>query len=115
MCDLYALNFLGPLFSTTKREIRKGVQFIIGEHADVFKSIANIYKAAMKAHDIDHWIMFDHVKRVKHWTTMAYHVYESVHCRVMTIVVCNMQSEDATAQSVLWKNLNDVMAKYGIP
>jgi hypothetical protein len=26
-----------------------------------------------------------------------------------------MQSKDATAQSVLWRNLNDVMAKHGVP
>jgi hypothetical protein len=63
----------------------------------------------------DAWIMFDHVKRVKKWTTMACHVYDSTYCRVMTIVVCNMQSEDAAAQSVLWKNLNVVIAKHGVP
>jgi hypothetical protein len=33
----------------------------------------------------------------------------------MTIVVCNMQSKDATSQSVLLKNLNDVMAKHDVP
>jgi hypothetical protein len=61
------------------------------------------------------WIIFDHVKCVKHWTTMACHVYDSAYCRVMTIAVCDMQSEDAAAQMVLWKNLNDVMARHGIP
>jgi hypothetical protein len=50
----------------------------------------------------DVWIMFDHVKRIKHWTTMAYHIYDSTYCRVMTIAVCDMQLEDAVAQSVLW-------------
>jgi hypothetical protein len=60
----------------------------------------------------DAWIMFDHIK---HWTTMVCHVYDSACCQVMTIAVCNMQSEDAIVQSVLWKNLNDVMVKYGIP
>ena len=43
------------------------------------------------------WMMFDHVKRVKEWTTMACHVYNSVYCKVMTIAVCDMQSEDCTA------------------
>jgi hypothetical protein len=33
----------------------------------------------------------------------------------MTIAVCNMQSEDAAAQMVLWKNLNDVMARHSVP
>jgi hypothetical protein len=46
------------------------------------------------------WIMFDHVKHVKKWTTMTYHVYNSTYCRVMTIAVCDMQSEDAAVQSV---------------
>jgi hypothetical protein len=63
----------------------------------------------------DVWMMLDHVKRVKKWTTMACHVYDSTYCRVMTIAVCNMQLEDAAAQSVLWKNLNAVLARHGIP
>jgi hypothetical protein len=33
----------------------------------------------------------------------------------MTIAVCDMQSEDAAAQMVLWKNLNDVMARHSVP
>jgi hypothetical protein len=61
------------------------------------------------------WIMFDYVKRVKNWTTMACHVHDSAYCRVMTIAVCNMQSEDFAAQMVLWKNLNDVMARHADP
>jgi hypothetical protein len=32
----------------------------------------------------------------------------------MTIVVCDMQSEDDAAQSVLWKNLNAILARNGI-
>ena len=60
------------------------------------------------------WIMFDHVKRVRSWTTMACHVYDSTYCRVMTIAVCDMQSEDVAAQSVVWKNLNAVMAPPGV-
>jgi hypothetical protein len=69
----------------------------------------------LEGHLKDVWIMFNHVKHIKHWTTMACHVYDSAYCRVMTIAVCVMQSEDAVAQSVFWKNLNDVMAKHGIP
>jgi hypothetical protein len=38
----------------------------------------------------DTWIMFDHVKCVKHWMTMACHVYDSTYCRVMTIAVYDM-------------------------
>ena len=45
-----------------------------------------------------YWMMFDHVKRVKDWTTMACHVYDSLYSKVMTIAMCDMQSEDCTAQ-----------------
>jgi hypothetical protein len=45
----------------------------------------------------DAWMMFDHVKRVKKWTTMACHVYDSTYCHVMTITVCDMQLEDVVA------------------
>ena len=66
--------------------------------------------------DLEHaWIMFDHVKHVKNWTTMACHVYDSAYCRVMIIVVCDIQSEDVAAQMVLWKNLNDVIVRHGVP
>ncbi len=36
------------------------------------------------------WIMFDHVKRVVGWTTMACHVYDPMFCKVSTIAVCDM-------------------------
>ena len=62
----------------------------------------------------DSWVMFDHVKRVKGWTTMASHVYDSTYCRVMTIAVCDMQSEDVAAQRVFWNNLNDVAGRHGM-
>jgi hypothetical protein len=44
------------------------------------------------------WLMFDHIKRVQEWTTMACHVYNATYCKVMTIVVCDMQSEDTKVQ-----------------
>ena len=60
------------------------------------------------------WMMFDHVKRVKDWTTMACHVYNSLYCKVMTIAVCDMQSENYTAQVLFWKNLNSVVQRHGV-
>ena len=50
LCDLFALNFAGPSYDTIRRECRKGVQFISGEHAEIFESIANIYSDAKVAH-----------------------------------------------------------------
>ena len=60
------------------------------------------------------WMMFDHVKRVKEWTTMACHVYDSLYCKVMTIAVCDMQSEDCSAQVLLWRNLNSIVQRHGV-
>ena len=38
------------------------------------------------------WIIFDHVKRVKEWTTMAAHVYDPEFCKVMTIAICDLKT-----------------------
>ena len=58
--------------------------------------------------------MFDHVKRVKQWTTMACHGYDSVYCRIMTIAICDMQSKELAAQTVFWRNLNVVVERHGM-
>ena len=55
--------------------------------------------------------MFDHVKCVKRYTTFACHVYDSCHCKVMTIALCDMISETHDAQAYLW---HDVMAKHKV-
>jgi hypothetical protein len=60
------------------------------------------------------WMMFDNVKRVRQWTTMVCHVYDSTYCRVMTIASYDMQSEDSEAQIVFWKNMNVVMERNGV-
>ena len=66
--------------------------------------------------DLEHtWIMFDHVKRVTNWITMACHVYDATYQRVMTIACYNFQSENKNIQIILWKNLNHVMARHGVP
>jgi uncharacterized membrane protein len=36
------------------------------------------------------WIMFDHVKCIASWTTMACHVYDLAYCKVMTIAIFDM-------------------------
>jgi hypothetical protein len=47
-------------------------------------------------------MMFDHVKRVQAWTTMVCHVYNAAYCKVMTIVVSDMQLEDMEVQCIIW-------------
>jgi hypothetical protein len=36
------------------------------------------------------WMMFDHVKRVQGWMTMACHVYDPIYCKVMFIDIFDM-------------------------
>jgi hypothetical protein len=60
------------------------------------------------------WVMFDHVKRVKDWTTMGIHVYDPDYWKVMTIVVCDMQSEAADVQERVWLSLLNVLDKNGV-
>ena len=52
MVDIFALNFAGPSYRQVKREVRKGVQFLPGEHAQIFAVVAQIYREAKLAHNI---------------------------------------------------------------
>jgi len=58
--------------------------------------------------------MFDHVKCVQGWITMAYHIYDAIYYKVMTITICDMQSKDTEAQCILWRKLNIVVEKKGL-
>ena len=60
------------------------------------------------------FIMFDHVKRVPYWTTLGAHVYNPIHCKVMTIYCCDMKSEMANHQKQMWMSLIAVMEKHGM-
>jgi len=59
--------------------------------------------------------MFDHVKRVEGWMMLTSHVYDSFYCKVMVIVICDMQSKDMKVECVMWRNLHKVMANNGVP
>ena len=79
------------------------------------ESGVNMVKRMQSGGDLENsWIMFDHVKRVRSWMTIACLVHDSTYCRVMTIAVCDMQSEDVATQSVVWKNLKAHMAQHGV-
>lgn len=52
MCNLFALNFVESSYSTIKQDIKKGVQFRLGEHSDIFKAVARIFVDAKAAHNI---------------------------------------------------------------
>jgi hypothetical protein len=39
------------------------------------------------------------------------HVYDLIYYMVMTIAVCDMQSENTTAQFILWRKLNTIVVK----
>jgi hypothetical protein len=55
------------------------------------------------------WMMFDHVKQIQGWMTMASHVYDPIYCKVMTITIRDMQSKNKEAPCILWKKLNAVV------
>ncbi len=44
------------------------------------------------------WMMFDHVKCVQGLTTMGCHVYVMAYCKVLTIGICDRQSENVDCQ-----------------
>jgi hypothetical protein len=46
--------------------------------------------------------MFDHVKCVDGWMTLACHVYDLIYYKVMIIVVYDTQSKDMNVQCVMW-------------
>ena len=52
MCDLFALNYAGPTYNTVKRENKKGLQHVPGEHGEIFAALADIYRDAKSAHGI---------------------------------------------------------------
>lgn len=75
----------------------------------------DLLKRMQPGEDLEYaWLTFDHVKRVKKWTIMGYYVYDPAYCRIMTIVIPNMQSQDVAAQLVMWKNLNNVVRCHGV-
>ena len=55
--------------------------------------------------------MFDHIKRISFWTTLGAHVYDPLHCKVMTIYCCDMTSKMVEHQKQMWLSLIYVMKK----
>ncbi len=75
----------------------------------------NLIKRMQLGGDLEKsWMMFDHIKHVQGWTTMACHVYDLVYCKVMFIAICDMQSEDNETQCILWRKLNATIMKEGV-
>ena len=59
----------------------------------------DLVKRMQPGEDLENeWIIFDHVKRMKEWTTLGIYVYDPVYRKVMTIAVCDTKSEIAEAQ-----------------
>ena len=59
--------------------------------------------------------MFDHVKRIHNWTTMACHIYEPNFYSLMTIPICEMKGEDVDSQLLLWNGIKKCLVDRGIP
>ena len=52
MVDMFPLNYSGASYRQVKREGGKGVQFLPGEHSQIFAAVAQIYRDAKLAHNI---------------------------------------------------------------
>ena len=75
--------------------------FVFKMSIDCSGSGVDLVKRMQPERDLqDCWIMFDHVKRMENWTTMASHVYNNKYCKVMTIAICDLQFEEAEAQEL---------------
>jgi hypothetical protein len=73
--------------------------FVFKMFVDLTGSSMKLVKRMQDGGDMENsCIMFDHIKRLKDWTTMTCHVYDSRYCKVLTIAYCDMQSEDGAAQ-----------------
>ena len=62
--------------------------------------------------DLEHaWIMFNHVKCVTNWTTMASHVYDATYQRVMIIACCDFSIQGQGCTNYL---LEESQSRYGL-
>jgi hypothetical protein len=57
------------------------------------------------------WMMFDYIKHVQGWMTMACHIYDQIYCKFMMTIVYDMQSKEMEVQCMLWKKLNALVEK----
>jgi hypothetical protein len=69
---------------------------------DRLRSGVDLVKRMQPGRDLENaWLMFDHVKHIQARTTMECHVYDTTYCKVMTIAVYDMQSEDLKVQCIM--------------
>jgi hypothetical protein len=58
---------------------------------DRLGSSVDLVKRMQPGGDLENaWLLFDQVKRVQEWTTMACHVYEATYYKVLTIAVSRL-------------------------
>ena len=68
--------------------------FVFKMSIDLPRNCVDLVKHMQVGGDMNNlWIMFDHVKCLKDWTTLACHVYDSEYCKVLTIACYDMQSK----------------------
>jgi hypothetical protein len=60
------------------------------------------------------WIIFDHVKCVQGWTTMGFHACDMAYCKILTIDICDMQSENVDSQILMQFSFTRLVKKVGI-
>ncbi len=94
---------------------------MVGQKMFLFKmslyglaSWVDLVKCMQPSGDLQNcWLMFDLVKHVQEWTTMACHIYDPMYYKVFTIAICNMQFKSIEAQCVMRTKLNHMMLRFG--
>jgi hypothetical protein len=57
MVDLFSLYMCSPSYNTIRRENRKDIHFVLGEHQEIFKCVTEIYVKVKIAHIISSAIL----------------------------------------------------------
>ena len=73
--------------------------FVFKMHVDLAGSGVDLVKHMQCGGNMENlWVMFDHVKILRDWTTMACHIYDNKYCKVLTITCCDMHLKNVQAK-----------------
>jgi hypothetical protein len=72
-----------------------------------FRSGVDLVKRMIEVDFETSWVMFNHIKKVRNWTTMKVHVYDPFCYCLWTIVLCEMKTKDFESQNLFWLCLNE--------
>ena len=92
-----------------------GIQFVFKMSTVGISSGVELVRRMTSGDLKDAFVMFDHIKRIHQWTTMAAHVYDHHLQRLLTIAVCEMKLVNKENQIKFWKIFNEVVGCARLP